>query len=170
MSKYFFSASTSGWINTAPNTPVRFQDLNVSNLLMAFVTTWKDPVTGANTQCFQVEMLEGGGSNVNLIRTTYLFPTYGCTLAQFKTILNAQATDINLTTEIYNDMFAIGNKENTLATRDVLVNNSRVVSRLYFPLPSNYTVISLNGGNQISYLNLFVQGQQEDSFRYYYQY
>ena len=119
MSKYFFSASTSGWINTAPNTPVRFQDLNVSNLLMAFVTTWKDPVTGTNTQCFQVEMLEGGGSNVNLIRTTYLFPTYGCTLAQFKTILNAQATDINLTTEIYTDMFAIGNKENKIGRAHV---------------------------------------------------
>ena len=105
--KNFFASSTAVQINAFPNKPVRFEDLNFNNLLMAFKTTWVNPETNLNTDVFQVQILEGGGSNVELIGSTYLFPALGATLADFLAILEAQATNSSDYFAIYQDMYAI---------------------------------------------------------------
>lgn len=174
----FFPASVAGWIDGRPNTPVQFTDLNVNNFLLVLAKTWVNPDTGANVEVFQIEVLEGGGSNVQLHRTTYLFPTYNCSIAQFKTLLNSLTPGIatvgtavvqsnNLVS--YTNLFAIDEVDKTLTTRNVLVNDDRVVRRTY-NIAGDYTTLYLNAGNELAYKKLFVSGDQEKAFAYYYAY
>ena len=177
-SSQFFPASAVGWVNTRPNSPVQFTDINVTNILYVFSTTFTNE-SGTVVPVFQMGYLEGGGSAVNLVETTYLFPTYGCTLAQFKTILNTQTPGVatvgtavvqsnNLVS--YTNLFAISNKENTIVKRDVLVNDDKVVRRIYTP-KGDYTVLYLNALQTAgSYLSLFLDGDKTKAFAYYYAY
>ena len=170
--KNFFASSTAVQINAFPNKPVRFEDLNFNNLLMAFKTTWVNPETNLNTDVFQVQILEGSGSNVELIGSTYLFPALGATLADFLAILEAQATNSSDYFAIYQDMYAISNLENTISTRDVIINKQRCARKVYTPVvgEDGYTTLYMNAGQSWQYLKLFVVGDQESAFDYYYAY
>ena len=174
----FFPASAVGWIDGRPNTPVQFTDLNVNNFLLVLAKTWISPESGANVEVFQVEYLEGGGSNVELKRTTYLFPTLGATIGGFKTILNAQAPGVaSVGTAVvqsnnmasYTGLFAIDFVDKTITSRTVLVNDDRVVRRTY-NIPGNYTVLYLNEGQGLYYKKLYLLSDQTKAFAYYYAY
>ena len=163
----FFPSTASGWINTRPNSPVRFEDLNVNNILYVFETTFTNE-SGTVVPVFQLGLLEGGGTAVGLSTSIYCFPTYGCTLAQFKTILNAQASTNDVVS--YTNLFAIDNKENTISTRPVLVGDAHVVRRVYTP-KGDYTILYLNGLQKTgSYLQFFLDGDKTKGFAYYYAY
>lgn len=170
--KNFFASSTAVQINAFPNKPVRFEDLNFNNLLMAFKTTWVNPETNLNTDVFQVQILEGGGSNVELIGSTYLFPALGASLADFLAILEAEATNSSDYFAIYSDMYAIGNLENTVSVRDVIINEQRCARKVFTPTgeSTGYTTLYMNAGQSWQYLKLFVDGDQEEAHDYYYEY
>lgn len=165
METQFFPTSAPGWIDGRPNTPVRFEDLNTNNILLVLVKTWIDPDTNANTEVFQLEMVEGGGSNVELKRTTYLFKTFGLTIAGFKALLDIEASSNNVVS--YADLFAIDHVDKTIVTRDVLVNDDKVVRRVY-NVAGDYTTLYLNAGNEITYKKIYVVGNQESGFDFYY--
>lgn len=160
----FYPTSAPGWINGRPNTPVRFEDISVNNILFVLATTWTDE-DNVVQNVFQLEMVEGGGSNVELTRTTYLFKRFGLTIAGFKALLDAQAAGNNVVT--YDDLFAMDFVDNTIATRDVLVNDDKVVRRVY-NVAGDYTTLYLNAGNEVTYKKIYVDGQQEKGFDFYY--
>jgi len=174
----FFPASAVGWVNTRPNSPVQFTDINVNNILYAFKTTFTNE-SGTVVPVFQVGVLEGGSTAVGLTTSIYCFPTYGCTLAQFKTILNAQTPGVatvgtavvqsnNLVS--YTNLFAIDHKENTITKRDVLVNDDKVVRRIYTP-KGDFTILYLNALQKTgSYLSFFLESDKTKAFAYYYAY
>jgi len=163
----FFPSSADGWLNTRPNEPVQFSDINVNNILYVFATTFTNE-SGTVVPVFQMGVLEGGGTAVELSSSTYLFPTYGCSLAQFKTILDAQASTNDVVS--YTNLFAIGNKENVISTRNVLIGDAHVVRRVYTP-KGDYTVFYMNGlQNMGSYLQFYLSGDKSKAFAYYYAY
>lgn len=167
----FFPVPTSIAVNGIPNTTIRWEDLNVDNFLAVFLTTWINPLTGVNTSCWQINYLEGGGTVVQETMTTYLFQLgAGQTLTNIETLIDAQASSNNLTK--YTGLFAISNVLNTITSRDVLINDSQVVRRLYIPAGKqpvgNYTAIYTNAGNQSQYLQFFVTGDQGKAVTYYY--
>lgn len=166
-SNQFFWSSLAGWINSFPNSPVRFEDLNVDNILYAFETSWVSPDTQVNSQVFQVGYLEGGGGNVNLEMSTYYFPTLGGDIDDFKAWLNATASANNMVK--YTDLFAIGFVDNTVSTRDVLVNDDRVVRRIFNDV-SDYTTLYINGGNLAQYLKFYLIGDSTKAYDDYYSY
>lgn len=163
----FIYSSLAGWINSFPNSPVRFEDLNVNNILYVFETSWVNPDTQVNAQVFQMGYLEGGGGNVNLELSTYYFPTLGGDLDDFKAWLDATASANNVVK--YTDLFAIDFVDKTVTTRDVLVNDDRVVRRIFNDV-SDYTALFLNAGNQWQYKRLFLQNDQTKSYDDYYSY
>jgi len=163
----FIWSSLAGWINSFPNSPVRFEDLNVDNILYVFETSWVNPDTQVNSQVYQMGYLEGGGGNVNLDMSTYIFPTLGGDLDDFKDWLDATASANNVVK--YTDLFAIDFVDKTITTRDVLVNDDRVVRRLFNDV-SDYTTLFLNAGNQWQYKKLFLSGDQTKAYTDYYTY
>jgi hypothetical protein len=164
----FIWSSLAEWIGSFPNgNPVRFEDLNTKNILYVFETSWVNPDTQENTQVFQLEYLEGGGSNVELTSTTYYFPTLGQDLDDFKAWLDATSSLNNVVT--YTDLFAVGFVDKTVTTRDVLVNDDRVVRRI-FNDAGDYTALHLNAGQSVSYLKLFVADDQTKAYTSYYSY
>jgi len=103
--------------------------------------------------------------------TTYLFQLgAGQTLASIKTLIDTQASSNNLTK--YTGLFAISNVLSTITSRDILINDSQVVRRIYVPAGKkpvgDYTAIYTNAGNQPQYLQFFVTGDQGKAVTYYY--
>jgi hypothetical protein len=163
----FIWSSLAGWINSFPNTPVRFEDLNTDNILYVFKTSWVNPDTQVNSQVYQMGYLEGGGGNVNLELSTYVFPTLGGDLDDFKAWLDATASANNVVK--YTDLFAIDFVDKTVTTRPVLVNDDRVVRRIFNDV-SDYTTLFLNAGNNWQYKKLFLSGDATKAFEAYYTY
>lgn len=167
MTTNFFPSTAAGWINTRPNSPVRFEDINVNNILYVFTTTFTNE-SGTSIPVFQMGVLEGGGTAVELSTSTYIFPTHGCSLAQFKTILNTQASTNDVVS--YNNLFAIDNVENTIVKRPVLIGDAHVVRRVY-NVSGDYTTLYVNALQKMGgYLTFFLEGDQEKGFAYYYAY
>lgn len=163
-----------GYINSFPNTPVRFEDLNADNILCAFETSWVNPETKVNTDVIQVEVCEGGSTAVDLIRTTYVFPINDTItdLDAFKTFVDYYAPNNHL--EKYTELYAIGNIENVLkkisgSYRDVLFNNDKVVRKVYFP-SDDKTVLFCNAMSEIGYKQFWVDGDQTNAVAAYYAY
>ena len=163
----FIWSSLAGWINSFPNSPVRFEDLNVNNILYVFETSWVNPDTQVNSQVFQMGYLEGGGGNVNVDMSTYYFPTLGGDLDSFKAWLDVTASANNVVK--YTDLFAIDFVDKTVSTRDVLVNDDRVVRRIFNDV-GDYTTLYLNAGNQWQYKKLFLSGDETKAYSGYYDY
>lgn len=166
MAAPFIATSTAGWIDVFPNTPVRFEDLNIENILLVLEKTWINPDTQTNLEVFQVEVCEGGVSHLNLRRTTYLFPTNGATLDQFKAILDAQSAGNKVVK--YTDLIAIGNIENTITSRPVLINEHKIIRKVY--LPSEDVTAIYCDAFELQAKQLFVDGDQTTAVDYYYEY
>lgn len=170
MANNFFTPTVlAGWINAFPNTPVRFEDLNADNILCAFQTSWINPNTGANTQVIQVQVCEGGSTAVGLTQTIYVFPLNNTItdLDTFKAFVDFYAPNNHL--EKYTDLVAIDNKENTVSTRDVLMNNDKIVRKVYVPA-DNKTVLYCNAMSEIKYKQFWLIGDQTNAVSAYYSY
>jgi hypothetical protein len=95
-----------------------------------------------------------------------LFPTNGATLDQFKAILDAQSAGNKVVK--YTDLIAIGNIENTISTRDVLINEHKIIRKVY--LPSEDVTDIYCDAFELQAKQLFVDGDQTTAVDYYYEY
>mgnify|MGYP001206231492 CR=1 FL=1 len=163
-----------GWINSFPNTPVRFEDLNADNILCAFPTSWINPDTGVNTSVIQVQVCEGGSTAVGLTQSIYVFPINSTItdLAAFKTFVDYYAPNNQL--ETYTELYAIDNIENVLKKvsgvyRNALFNNNKIVRKVYFP-DEDKTCLYCNAMSEIKYKQFWVEGDQTNAVDAYYAY
>lgn len=175
MATTFFTPTVlAGYINAFPNTPIRFEDLNADNILCAFPTTWVNPETNANTNVIQVEVVEGGGTAVELKRTTYVFPL-NATITNIDTFLAfVDFYAPNNALAKYTQLYAIDNVENILKKvsgvyRPVLFNEEKIVRKVFIPA-DNKTVIYTNAGNEYKYKPFWVVGDQTNAVEAYYAY
>jgi len=158
----FIPASLAGWVAAAPNLPVRFEDLNADNILLIFEKSWVNPDTQVNSQVIHVEVCEGGSTAVGLTRTQYIFPI-GATITDldaFLALVDYYAPDNKL--EKYTDLVAIDNSENVITTRDALVNNDKVVRKVYLA-GADQTVFFCNAMSEVKYKQLYFDGDKTNA-------
>jgi hypothetical protein len=168
---YFAPTVLAGYINSFPNSPIRFEDLNADNILCAFPTSWVNPETGVNTSVIQVEVCEGGSTVIDLIRTIYVFPLNDTItdLDAFLAFVDYYAPNNAL--EKYTELYAIDNIENVLKKvngvyRPILFNNNKIIRKNYIP-SQDKTVIQTNAGNEYKAKLFWVEGDQGNAVEAY---